>query len=84
MGTGESQENMRAFSSVLCSVPYLIPLIALSTLLSQPYKIKDYRQAKTRSNARARAMHSYPVSAGEISCAKFELKPLQRPVSGKI
>ena len=36
MGTGESQENMRVFSSVLCSVPYLMPRIALSTLPSQP------------------------------------------------
>ena len=36
MGTGESQENMRVFSSVLCSVPYFMPPIALSTLPSQP------------------------------------------------
>ena len=36
MGTGESQENMRVFSSVLCSVPYLMPPIALSNLPSQP------------------------------------------------
>ena len=36
MGTGESQENMRVFSSVLCSVPYLMPPIALSILPSQP------------------------------------------------
>ena len=36
MGTGESQENMRVFSSVLCSVPYLMPPIALSILTSQP------------------------------------------------
>ena len=28
-------------------------------------------------------MHSYPVTAGEISRAKFYLKPLQKPVSGK-
>ena len=36
IGTGESQENMRVFSSALCSVPYLMPPIALSTLPSQP------------------------------------------------
>ena len=36
MGTGESQENMRVFSSVLCFVPYLMPPIALSNLPSQP------------------------------------------------
>ena len=55
MGTGESQENMRVFSSesVLRSVPYATHrtfYYPCATLRSLSYKIKDYRQARLVSS----------------------------------
>ena len=55
MGTGESQENMRVFSSesVLRSVPYATHrtfYYPCANLRSLSYKIKDYRQARLVSS----------------------------------
>ena len=55
MGTGESQENMRVFSSesVLRSVPYATHrtfYYPCATLRSLSYKIKDYRQTRLVSS----------------------------------
>ena len=55
MGTGESQENMRVFSSesVLRSVPYATHrsfYYPCATLRSLSYSIKDYRQARLVSS----------------------------------
>ena len=55
MGTGESQENIRVFSSesVLRSVPYAAHrtfYYPCATLRSLSYKIKDYRQARLVSS----------------------------------
>ena len=80
MGTGESKENMRVFSSesVLRSVPYATHrtfYYPCATLRSLSYKIKDYRQARLVSSI---------LASTQVSVYMVKKRPTQQTKAIKI